>query len=153
MSKAETIRRLILGDLRKIFRHRYGPTLPDDDAGREDLELLLRLISLSPREGEERMQFQIETLAPWMPETEAADLINNLLRLDLRLRRLSGKEAGKQVQLTNAERERLRAWSIAPVDITAIGSGAGNPHNCETNSDCTGGAGCSVCWAGVCGKR
>src|SRR4029077_13094244 len=22
-----------------------------------------------------------------------------------------------------------------------------DPHNCETNSDCTGGAGCSVCWA------
>jgi hypothetical protein len=119
MSKAETIRRLLLGDLRKVFRHRYGPTLPDDDAGRDDLELLLRLISLSPREGEERMQFQIETLAPWMPETEAADLINNQLRLDLRFRRLSGKEAGKWIQLTNAERELLKAWRITPVDMTA----------------------------------
>ena len=49
MSKAETIRRLLLGDLRRIFRHRYGAILPDDDAGRDDLELLLRLISLSPK--------------------------------------------------------------------------------------------------------
>jgi hypothetical protein len=120
MSKAETIRRLLLGDLRKIFQHRYGPTLPDDDAGRDDLELLLRLISLSPREGEERMQFQIETVAPWMPATEAADLINNLLRLNLRFRRLSGKEAGKRIRLTNVEREMLKAWRIAPVDMTAV---------------------------------
>jgi hypothetical protein len=25
-------------------------------------------------------------------------------------------------------------------------------HECKDNSDCTGGAGCSVCWAGICGK-
>jgi len=66
------------------------------------------------------MQFQIETLAPWMPETEAADLINNLLRLDLRFRRLSAKEAGTRIRLTNAEREMLKAWRIAPVDMTAV---------------------------------
>jgi hypothetical protein len=26
------------------------------------------------------------------------------------------------------------------------------PHYCLSNSDCTGGDGCSVCWAGLCGK-
>ena len=26
------------------------------------------------------------------------------------------------------------------------------PTECKNNSDCTGGAGCSVCWAGLCGK-
>ena len=26
------------------------------------------------------------------------------------------------------------------------------PHECKDDSDCTGGAGCSVCWAGLCGK-
>ena len=25
------------------------------------------------------------------------------------------------------------------------------PYECKNNSDCTGGAGCSVCWAGLCG--
>jgi hypothetical protein len=27
-----------------------------------------------------------------------------------------------------------------------------NPHYCKTSSDCTGGAGCAVCWAGLCGE-
>jgi hypothetical protein len=27
-----------------------------------------------------------------------------------------------------------------------------NPHYCKANSDCTGGNGCGVCWAGLCGK-
>ena len=26
------------------------------------------------------------------------------------------------------------------------------PYECKNNSDCTGGGGCSVCWAGLCGK-
>jgi hypothetical protein len=26
------------------------------------------------------------------------------------------------------------------------------PHYCSTNADCTGGAGCKVCWAGLCGR-
>ena len=26
------------------------------------------------------------------------------------------------------------------------------PHFCQDNSDCTGGAECGVCWAGLCGK-
>jgi hypothetical protein len=41
------LRRLRLGNLRKLFRHRYGPTLPDDDAGREDLRELLLPVSVS----------------------------------------------------------------------------------------------------------
>jgi len=40
-SHAEMLRRLRLGNLRTLFRHRYGPTLPDDDAGRAELRELL----------------------------------------------------------------------------------------------------------------
>jgi hypothetical protein len=26
------------------------------------------------------------------------------------------------------------------------------PYECETNADCSGGAGCGHCWAGLCGR-
>jgi hypothetical protein len=26
------------------------------------------------------------------------------------------------------------------------------PHHCRDNADCTGGTGCEVCWAGLCGR-
>ena len=26
------------------------------------------------------------------------------------------------------------------------------PHHCRDNADCTGGTGCEVCWAGLCGQ-
>jgi hypothetical protein len=120
LSKAETIRRLIVGDLRRIFRHRYGATLPDDDAGRDDLELLLLPISLGPKAAAEKMQHTIEVLAPWMPQAEASALIDNLIRLDARYRRPSGAEMGERIRLTNAEREGLKAWRIALLGLPLV---------------------------------
>ena len=37
VAKWERVRRLRYGCLIRLFRHRYGYQLPDDDAGREDL--------------------------------------------------------------------------------------------------------------------
>ena len=38
--------------------------------------------------------------------------------------------------------------------VNALGVGPRwcEPHYCSTNADCTGGAGCKVCWAGLCGR-
>ena len=46
-------------------------------------------------------------------------MIDQIYALDPRYRRPSGKEIGERIQLTNAEREMLKAWRIAPVDMTA----------------------------------
>jgi hypothetical protein len=62
----EVLRRLRLGDLRRLLRHRYGPTLPDDDAGRDDLFELLLPVSLRPQSPSLVMRNVIETWAPWM---------------------------------------------------------------------------------------
>jgi hypothetical protein len=36
----------------------------------------------------------------------------------------------------------------------AVGAGPRwcEPHYCKVHSDCTGGTGCGVCWAGLCGQ-
>jgi hypothetical protein len=117
--KSETLRRLRVGDLRRVLRHRYGPTLPDDDAGRDDLGFLLEAISLDPKAPAEKMACEIEVIAPWLPTIEAKQLIGDLMNLPLHWRNRPAKEIGERLRLTNVEREGLRAWSIAPVDITA----------------------------------
>jgi hypothetical protein len=115
--KAETIRRLRLGDLKRVYRSRYGHTLPDDDAGRADLYELLLVISLG--DGHQRkMKNAIEIWAPWMGADEARQLVDNINRTPDHLRRVSAGKMGEKLNLQNWERERLGVRTIAPVDMT-----------------------------------
>jgi hypothetical protein len=116
--RSEMMRRLRLGNLRKLFRHRYGPTLPDDDAGREDLRELLLPISVSAN-AHIKMPNAIEVWAPWMQQQEAIALIDDINRTPRRRRMPTGKQLGKRLHVTNAERERLKLWTIAASDLTA----------------------------------
>lgn len=116
-TKAETMRRLRLGDLRKLMRFRYGHTLPDDDAGREDLYELLLPISLGPEDGR-KMVNAIEINAPWMNADESAELIDQINRTPSYLRKPTARRLGKKLNVTNVERERLSLRTIAPIDMT-----------------------------------
>lgn len=114
---AEGIRRLRLGDLRNIFRARYGPVLPDDDAGRADLELLLDCVSFVP-DPKYRMKNIIEVWAPWMDTPEAYELVEAVLRKPDYIRKIKADDLGKLINLTYAERKKLGIRTIAPADLT-----------------------------------
>jgi hypothetical protein len=114
---SEMMRRLRLGDLRKLFRDRYGPTMPDDDAGREDLHELLLPISVGPH-ADIKMPNAIEVWAPWMQQEEADRLIDQVKRTPVWQRIPTARQLGDRLQLTNAERERLKLWTIAPYDLS-----------------------------------
>ena len=76
----ELMRRLRLGDLQRLVRSRYGHTLPNDDAGTEDLIEMLLPISLG-NNPEDRMRRTIEIWAPWVSPalaTEVIDLVNSV---------------------------------------------------------------------------
>jgi len=45
-----------------------------------------------------------------------------------------------------------RLMQECAVKAMGMGSKWCEPHSCRTNSDCSGGARCSVCWAGLCGE-
>ena len=62
----EKLRRLRYGCFIRLFRHRYGHHLPNDDAGTDDLWLLIQNVSLVPFDWERRVRNTIETWAPWM---------------------------------------------------------------------------------------
>ena len=114
---SEIMRRLRLGNLRTLFRDRYGPTLPDDDAGREDLRELLLPISLGPNAAI-KMPKAIEVWAEWMSRDEAEQLIDDVNQTPIWRRKPNAKELGERLRVTNAQRERLRLWTIAACDMT-----------------------------------
>jgi len=116
-SHAEMLRRLRLGNLRKLFRHRYGPILPDDDAGRAELRELLLPISVSANSAT-KMPKAIELWAPWMGQQEALALIDDINRTPIWQRKPDGKVLGDRLRATNAHRERLKLWTIAACDMS-----------------------------------
>ena len=112
MDRVETIRRVRLGHLKKLFLHRYGPVLPDDDAGREDLVELLRLSA------DKNMIHVVEVCAPWLTTVEAEELIEQVKRLPVTARWSTPEELGERQRLTNRDRDRLGLWQIRPCDIS-----------------------------------
>ena len=116
--KWEVVRRLRYGALLKLFRHRYGYEFPDDDAGRDDLFVLLCVVSLAPSATDKKMAHVIDVWAPWMPDWERDMLVEHVNRLTIYERMPAAQVLGERVNLTNADRERLRLWPIKPVDMT-----------------------------------
>jgi hypothetical protein len=117
MSSSENLRRRRFGDLKRVLRHRYRYELSPDDAGREDLELLLDVVSFAPN-ARDRMKCVIETWAPWMDTAESYELVENVLRKPEYLRKLKAADLGARLNLTWKERETLAIRTIAPADLT-----------------------------------
>ena len=115
--KWELIRRFRLGEMRALFWHRWGYTLPDTAPGR--LALLEMTMNLSlARAADRRVENAIEICAPWMGEDERKELVSHLNRLDLYERLPTGREIGERLGVTNEEYERLNLRHIKPVDRT-----------------------------------
>src|SRR5262245_45957023 len=131
LSRDELLRRLRLGDLRKLLRDRNGPVLPDDDAGREYLFELLLPISVGPNEARhksggvigiwgpvDRMRREIELWAPWMGEDEALGLRLEINTMPRWQRKPTARTLGERLQVTYGERLRLQLRTIGPCDVT-----------------------------------
>ena len=118
VAKWERVRRLRYGCLIRLFRHRYGYQLPDDDAGREDLWLLLQNVSLASAGSEKKVRAAIETWATWLSDEEARERIEFLGHLTTYERTPTARELGERLGVTNAEREALKLWQFKPIDMT-----------------------------------
>src|SRR6516164_4782998 len=116
-TRSEMIRRLRLANLRKLLRDRNGPILPDDDAGREYLVELLLPISVGPN-ADIKMPNAIEVWAPWMQKDEATQIIDHINRMPIWERKPKAKPLGERLNVTYAQRERLKLWTIQACDLT-----------------------------------
>jgi hypothetical protein len=97
----------------RYFTDYYGSEFPDDDAGREDLFIALQL--RAPRgEGEPTLRQYIKSVAPWITESEAAQLLDRAYAEPCKL---SDDALGRKLGLKDADRTRLRISAIGSVDV------------------------------------
>jgi hypothetical protein len=117
--KWERVRRLRYGHVLKLIRFRYGAAgVPDDEAGRPDLMELVWLASSAPRGADKKVRDCIELYAPWMDEEEKRDLMELVAMTPTYEKAKTSQELGNKLLLSNADRERLKLYSIRPHDLT-----------------------------------
>jgi hypothetical protein len=109
------IARLRIPELRRLFAARYGRVLPDDDAGRDDVLIMAYHLVHLPGDAHWRIRNWTALYAPWMPSGEVENLISMVVAQPLLFR---ADKLGARLNLTNAERQRLRIRTIGAVDKT-----------------------------------
>ena len=111
VSTKEKIRRVRLGDLRTLIRHRCGHSLPDDDAGVEYLVEMLKVISLGP-DPQAKMINAVEVFAPFMNRGDAGQLIAHVNRMPIWERWPKAKILGESLDSPT--------WSVRGSSCTAF---------------------------------
>jgi hypothetical protein len=96
-----------LHELERLYLARWGNHLPDDDAGRDDLELALNYVA-----GVDAKIAWAAHWAPWLPHEDAVSLASTPSRW------LRARPLGERLGLTDAERTALAIEKIRPIDVT-----------------------------------
>jgi hypothetical protein len=105
---------LRLKELGRLLHARYGPELPDDDAGRDDAFIVANHLAVG-RDAEQRIRQWLSLWAPWMASTEIGDIISRTTAKPYRWR---ADSLGAALGLTEAERQRLAIRTIGAVGVT-----------------------------------
>jgi hypothetical protein len=112
------VHRVRLGHVRKLLHGRYGAELPDDDAGAEDLCVLLHVKAqcYAPQRREKALLTEIGLTAPWLAQGKAQRIAAGIAGRPMTL---SADILGRMLNLDFMTRERLRLWQIGAVDAPA----------------------------------
>jgi hypothetical protein len=106
---------LRITEIERFLRLRYGAVLPNDDAGREDLVILLNHVAHNRTDPDSKMRGYIHYLAPWMPSTESEALIAMIL---VKPRKYTPATLGRLFRLTEAERDQECITTFRAYDAT-----------------------------------
>jgi hypothetical protein len=103
-------------ELDRLFEHRYrGNLLPDDDAGRGDVRIMLHTLGRRS-DPIQRIDAWLAARAPWFAGEERDRLIEAVLDNPLRWR---ADTLGRMLGLTTEVRILLKIRTIGPIDSTA----------------------------------
>jgi hypothetical protein len=106
---------LRISELERYLRLRYGSTVPDDDAGHDDLVILLNHVAHNRTDPSGKMLGYVLRWAPWMPSNESEALIAMILA---KPRKYTPKRLGELLRLTEAERDQECITTIRAFDST-----------------------------------
>jgi hypothetical protein len=110
------IGRIRIGDLNKLYGYRYGGgryeyVLPDDDAGREDLIVLLQHYGHT---NPHKMPQIIKLRAPWM---EVDEVVRTIEHVNTYPRQWRAETMGRLQRVSKTEWQHLDLRTIAPTDM------------------------------------
>jgi hypothetical protein len=100
-------------ELERIFQSRYGRFLPNDDAGREDFEIMAHHIAHLRGAAVERIVAWARAWCPWMPGAEATALAE---RVAAKPRKWNADSLAWALALKMTERTALRITTIGAID-------------------------------------
>jgi hypothetical protein len=106
---------LRVADIARLFADRYGAGLPDDDAGRDDVRIMVHHLALMSGDQVKRITSWIASRAPWMAPDAAQHLIEQAIAKPLRWR---ADKLAVRLNLTAADRSRLGIKTIGACDLT-----------------------------------
>ncbi|WP_407194388.1 hypothetical protein [Bradyrhizobium sp. STM 3566] len=104
-----------VAEIDRLLVSRYGQHLPNDDAGRDDALVMVHHLAQISGDAPARISRWLAKRAPWMPPDEIEALMTRVFGKPIRWR---APTLGKRMQLTYAERCRLRITTIAAIDIS-----------------------------------
>lgn len=102
-------------ELELLFEDRWGPTLPDDDSGRDDLLVAAHHLAQSFGDPHQHIPAWVRNRAPWLSDTECTTFIEQVVG---KPRKFGAKALGRKMRLTQEERQRLRITTIRAFDVS-----------------------------------
>lgn len=107
-----------LRDLEALYFDRYGGSLPDDEAGLDDVEIAANHIAHLAGNAEQRILAWARNWAPWLWRHEDVEPVQFAKRIATNPRRFKAATLASRLRLTEEERSRLGITTIRPFGWT-----------------------------------
>lgn len=109
-----SIQSIRVSELSRLFTRRYGEVLPDDDAGRDDAQIMCHHLAALTGDPRTKIMGFIELRCPWMPIAEAKAV---LIETIAKPRRWRADKLAWRLRLTHADRTTLKITTIGSIDV------------------------------------
>lgn len=114
----QSVKNLQLGAVRAILKDRYGAgsehwTVPDDDAGRDDINILAEVLAAIPGKTHGAVVREIRTRAPFLTDSEADHIAEASAAFEVQ-KLVNTESIGNRINLSDEKRRALKTWTIRP---------------------------------------